>query len=294
MTSRKPPSQRNAEYYDQRRARQLQSMVPGTLEGRLADAQPFKQFSGPPDALFGFDGGANTQATRASKVDIFTLPAGGAQDLTLTYVPVVDSWNVIHNREGCVEGEHFTLDPPTRTLSLLAVPDALTGDTVRVQYDYLEEQADPIEDIPALDIPFSAAGWKYTVTNPGTGWEQPTFDDSAWTTGQMPIGNSGYSAWADDNPNSVVAGDTIWVRRQIGPGTNIDFDYRMARYMQVYVDGTLFTSQTPGTYADSSAATWTIPDQFGIWTLAITVHDFTIPGPSGDIGVNIEIEGDEA
>lgn len=142
MTSRRPPSQRDAGYVDQRQSRQLQSFVPGALTGRLASAGPVTKLPGPPDALFGFDGGSAAVASRASKVDIFTLPSDGAQDLTLTFVPIEDSWNLLHNRLGCVEAEHFTLTG--RTVSLLSGTDALTGDTVRVQYDYLVEQSDPI------------------------------------------------------------------------------------------------------------------------------------------------------
>lgn len=141
MTSRRPPSQRNASSVQQRMARQLQSMVPGAENGRLASAGPVKQFSGPPDALFGFDGGVASSASRASKVDLFTLTSNGAQDLTLTYVPVEDSWNLLHNRLGMVEGEHFTIS--SHTVSLEGT-NVLSGDTIRVQYDYLAEFADPI------------------------------------------------------------------------------------------------------------------------------------------------------
>lgn len=301
MTSRRPPSQRNASSVQQRMARQLQSMVPGAENGRLASAGPVKQFSGPPDALFGFDGGVASAASRASKVDIFTLAADGAQDLTLTYVPVEDSWNVLHNTSGLYETEHFTIS--SNILSLAAGVDALvTGDKIRVQYDFLEEQSDPIADVPPLDVPFSSTGWKYTHDDPGAGWEQPDFDDSGWSTGQMPIGNTAYSAYADDDPNTVVPStmnpvpNEIWVRRKLGPGTTIIFSYRMAKYLQVYVDGTLYTSQTFGGYHTATDLFPRIPDQTGIWTLAATVYDFSWvgAGPDFDIGINLEISGDEA
>lgn len=42
MTSRKPPSQRNGEYTQQRISRALQSMAPGTRGGRFANAAPIR------------------------------------------------------------------------------------------------------------------------------------------------------------------------------------------------------------------------------------------------------------
>lgn len=169
-----------------------------------------------------------------------------------------------------------------------------------MQYDFLEEMAEPITDVPDLDVPFSASGWRYAYGTAPSGWQDPTFDDSGWSLGQMPIGNSAYASWPDDAPNTIIPDPSnpnptdVFVRRQLGPGTNITFDYRMARYMSVWIDGTLLSDFNYGNY--HSDAGLVIPDQTGIWTLAIRIHDFNWggAGPSFDIGVNAQIAGDEA
>lgn len=245
MTSRRPPSQRNAEYIEQRQSRQLQSFVPGADRGRLASAQPIWKLLGPPDALFGFDGGAVAQATRASKVDIFTLPSDGAQDLTLTFVPVEDSWNLLHNRLGLVEGEHFTIDG--LTVSLLTSIDPLTGDTIRVQYDYLVEQSDPIGDeaftdpssIPGLLLWLSADAitgysdnalmttvWEDQSGNgfDGTpvGTTKPKYRTATGSAGgpAVEFTNSGYFTFGDIM-GSAAAGEIMATVRSDDPNTSL-------------------------------------------------------------------------
>lgn len=287
MTSRRPPSQRNPEYVNQRQSRQIQSFIPGALTGRLASAGPISKLPGPPDALFGFDGGNAAEASRASKVDLFTLAADGAQDLTLTYIPIDDSWNVTHNRHGFYEAEDFTISG--KTLSLLddASEPVLTGDKVRVQYDYLIEQPDvPTDDTsdPILNIPFSSDGWKWTDIDPGAGWQDPSFDDSGWTVGQMPIGNTPF---AGGTPNSPTTATIFWVRRLIAPGTGINLSYKEANYYDSWIDGVHSYNHLGGTYL---ANTDGIADQSDNWLLAVNIYDFSI-GATHDIGVDIEITG---
>jgi hypothetical protein len=69
------------------------------------------------------------------QIDLFTLASGGAQDLTLTYVPAEDSWNVSLNGITATTGVDYTIS--SSTLSLLSPLDARTGDVVQAQYDYL-------------------------------------------------------------------------------------------------------------------------------------------------------------
>ena len=59
MPSRKPPSQRNPEYAVARMSRALQSMSPGTMSGRLANASPtsFKSSAAAPLTSSGAGGG---------------------------------------------------------------------------------------------------------------------------------------------------------------------------------------------------------------------------------------------
>lgn len=72
---------------------------------------------------------------RTSKVDQFVLAADGAQDLSLSFLPVEDSWNVMVRRLAAFDGDDFTISG--QTLSLIDGDLApVTGDKVRIQYDY--------------------------------------------------------------------------------------------------------------------------------------------------------------
>ena len=67
MPSRKPPSQRNPEYAVARMSRALQSMSPGTMSGRLANAGPINFKSVGQTSLLsgaGVGGGSTTLPTR--------------------------------------------------------------------------------------------------------------------------------------------------------------------------------------------------------------------------------------
>lgn len=76
-----------------------------------------------------------------SMIDLFTLASDGAQDLTLTYLPKFDSWNVSISGVTLTDGVGYTVSG--QTLSLLTAADARTGETVVIQYDYLTGQAQP-------------------------------------------------------------------------------------------------------------------------------------------------------
>lgn len=54
--SRKPPSQRNPEHKEALQSRALQSMSPGTLGGRFANASPVSASSTPPASGAGESG----------------------------------------------------------------------------------------------------------------------------------------------------------------------------------------------------------------------------------------------
>lgn len=73
---------------------------------------------------------------RTSLIEQFTLAADGAQDLTLTYLPIEDSWDVSINSLSAVQGDDYTISD--QILSILNGSLApLTGDVVQIQYDYL-------------------------------------------------------------------------------------------------------------------------------------------------------------
>ncbi|MFH1719122.1 MAG: sugar-binding domain-containing protein [Planctomycetota bacterium] len=64
--------------------------------------------------------------------------------------------------------------------------------------------------------------WQYTTSNPGAGWEQPGFDDSAWKKGKAGFGTEG-------TPGAVVNTEwktpAIWLRRS--------FDLKSTRFSRL-------------------------------------------------------------
>ena len=93
----------------------------------------------------------------------------------------------------------------------------------------------------AKDEPSMQRPWSYTIKNPGEGWEQASFDDSAWKTG--------YGLFA--GPNQIdhlrktvwEGGEDIWMRRHFSCD-DTDFDYAaLVIYYDespsVYVNGKL-------------------------------------------------------
>lgn len=99
--------------------------------GKVVNASPVSQVQTAVDeALASVAGATDTE----HKIDLFTLAASGAQTLTLTYLPAVDSWNVSCGLPA-IQGTDYTISG--QTLSLLAALDARAGEVVQVQYDYL-------------------------------------------------------------------------------------------------------------------------------------------------------------
>ena len=75
------------------------------------------------------------------------------------------------------------------------------------------EPSTPIEVLSKLD-PRSDT-WRYTMSEPGAGWEKPTFDDSAWKTS---AGGFGTKKISIVNKAAKIATtwdtDGIWLRRK--------------------------------------------------------------------------------
>lgn len=74
--SRRPPSQRNPEYAVQRMSRAIQSMAPGTMGGRAANASPIDFRSGATIPLVGSGGTGEGTATLPTRQEVvFTTGA---------------------------------------------------------------------------------------------------------------------------------------------------------------------------------------------------------------------------
>jgi hypothetical protein len=66
--------------------------------------------------------------------------------------------------------------------------------------------------IPAADQTGTPAAWRYTLADPGAGWEKPGFEDSGWNEGRAGFGSPG-------TPGAVVGTEwrslSIWLRRAL-------------------------------------------------------------------------------
>jgi hypothetical protein len=92
--------------------------------------------------------------------------------------------------------------------------------------------------VPAADI--KPAEWRYTFTDPGTGWTGKTFDDLAWSTGLSGFGTPGTPGAV---PTTVWNTSDIWLRRSIimpdGNFTNLQFYVHHDEDVEIYVNGIL-------------------------------------------------------
>jgi hypothetical protein len=139
MTARRPPSQRNVEYTMRHQARQLQSMAPGALGGRLASAAPV-----PLDPAY-FEGGYDDTDAGVDQVLGFeespkVVAAAGNQTLYLTHTPIDGTlhitWNGLDQPQSVwsIEDNRVTVLDPTSLL--------LAGDELVAQYLYSDSVFD--------------------------------------------------------------------------------------------------------------------------------------------------------
>jgi hypothetical protein len=133
--------------------------------------------------------------------------------------------------------------------------------------------------------------WKYTIADPGNGWNRPGFPDTAWSEGPAGFGTEG-------TPNAIVGTtwktDDIWIRRTFVMPTADARKLRLITYhdedIEVYVNGVLAGSE-PG-YVNSyepmeiSAAALHELRPGAAITLAVHCHQ-TTGGQGVDVGFGV-------
>lgn len=164
MPRRRPPRG-----FQERLVGAIESMIPGTLGGRVSNASPVVHS----EVSAVTQGGVGTVG-QGSGVDFyedqFDLPVDGAQDLTLTYEPILYSEHVVLRGLRQRRGVDWTRDG--RTVSILSAMGALTDDAVDVAYAYLSGA--PVEpsnaDIPSVPVARASTGVSHagisSVTTP--------------------------------------------------------------------------------------------------------------------------------
>lgn len=116
MTSRKPPSQRDPSYVVKRMHRTLQSMSPGTMGGRVANAAPIA-FGSAVSNPIASSGGDSSAASWV--LDRFVASSSTQTQYQLSYVPDSNGLFLFLNGLLLDEGVDFTCDYTTGLVTLL-------------------------------------------------------------------------------------------------------------------------------------------------------------------------------
>lgn len=116
-TSRKPPSQRDPGYALQRMNRTLQSMAPGTMGGRVANAAPVSVGSAVSTSVVSSSG--SDASTGAWITDRFVAADSTTTTFRLSYIPDVNGLFLFLNGLLLDEGTDFTVDYTTGIVTLL-------------------------------------------------------------------------------------------------------------------------------------------------------------------------------
>lgn len=185
--------------------RAILSMVPGSLQGQIAQASPVRQ-----RVIFGdaIDAAEDEWLAIGGKRDTFAIETPGDQELLLSFTPMEDTehvrWHpgggagVLQDRSQYdIVGSLVTLHDPN------GVMQAAT-DHITVQYLHTFN-AQPPEPVELTSVPLGGT-WRYKeypgVDNATSfSHAQPGYDDSAWPEGTTPF-NGGVN-------------DSVWTRRWV-------------------------------------------------------------------------------
>lgn len=108
----------------------------------------------------------------------------------------------------------------------------------------LVQQTAPLTQWALLDTgEATGQSWRYTTTDPGAGWSQPAFDDTAWSTG---LSGFGQGSGAFRNIRTTWATSGIWLRRSFTltqlPTPYTQFKVHHDDGCEIYLNGVLAAS----------------------------------------------------
>jgi hypothetical protein len=106
--------------------------------------------------------------------------------------------------------------------------------------DYAAAPKPPIEKPVLPTAELKPQRWKYTTTDPGTGWIEAEFDDATWSSGFAGFGRpEGHRL----TPRTDWSSEGIWLRRRFSakpPGSGrLMFRWRYDEDPEVYINGVL-------------------------------------------------------
>jgi len=144
----------------------------------------------------------------------------------------------------------------------------------------------------------TAQSWKYTTSTPPAGWQNTSFNDTAWSTGNAGFGTAG-------TPGAIVRTTwntaDLWMRRTFNPGSltatqrsNLVFRLHHDEDAELYINGTLAASVTSYTsnyvYIALNTAGQNAVVANGNNVLAVHVHQ-TTGGQYMDAGLSVKNTG---
>jgi hypothetical protein len=127
----------------------------------------------------------------------------------------------------------------------------------------------------AVAVPLGSTGWKYHQTTLGDAadYSSPSFDDSAWSTGQGPFGNG-------VGPTAVNTAWTIntrmWLRREIPHATAFSVSGLVDNNVDIYWNGTLIGSAIGADNGTAAFGPFIVPSSAitsGVQVLAVNAVD---------------------
>lgn len=169
----------------------------------------------------------------------------------------------------------------------------------------LKNRVDRTAIADCYQLPFNSTGWKYRaalqtaacatdgVEDTDLTWTSPTFDDSAWTTAQAPIGWGYHGGVGFTTRNTTITEQyELWMRYKMPSGSDWSAEIKVDNYCFVYFNGHKITGTLPSgafTGADngivlriigSVTEAWSRPD-FNV--IALHVQDKMADYGPGDV-----------
>lgn len=240
--------------WPRRVATALDGMVPGTFGGRVTGVAPVNGSESDDEAnIAGASGTAPELGVDSFMNDPFTA-ATGAQDLTLTYLPIDYSVHVYLNGLEQLLGTDWTITD--QTVSVLTAMGAVSGDKIDCLYAYASALPAVPDDDSTVDAPVPldtitdsadhelvvtpgamliAAGWKHADTG--------TFDV------QVKVSGTWYSMGS---------------RSSAGAGTSGGVGNAVYMWSYVVPSGATHVKVLPGTSTSYGVALYTLPASLGL------------------------------